>query len=139
MNKLQLLCRLVGSFLNFNIYLSYGYGQSVFSCLTPRSKIMFRQDRQQLFIFREFPGSNHDTETECPEVFLSFRYFFPAQVAIRWPVSAKARLPSKPSPCWICVAESGIVTCLSPGTSVFPCQDHSIGAPYSCFIYLPST
>ena len=91
------------------------------------------------FIFREFPGSNHDAETECPEAFLSFRYVFSAQVAIRRPVSAKARVPSKPSPCWICVAESDTVTCLSQGTSVFPYQYHSIGAPYSYFIYLAST
>ena len=117
-----------------DIYLSYGYGKSVFSCLTPWSEIIFRQDRQQLFIFREFPGSNHDAETECTEDFLSFRYVFSAQVVIRRPVYAKARFPSKPSPCSICVAESDTLTCLSPGTSVFPFQYHSIGAPYSYFI-----
>lgn len=60
-------------------------------------------------------------------------------MGIRRPVSAKARFPSKPSPCWICVAESDKVTCLSPGTSVFPYQYHSIGAPYSNLICLPST
>jgi hypothetical protein len=99
---------------------------------------MFRHDRQQLFIFREFPGSNHDAETKCSEAFLSFHYLFFSQVAIRRPVSAKDRLQFKPSPCWICVAESDSDTCLSPSTSDFPCQYHSIGAPYSYFIYLTS-
>jgi hypothetical protein len=38
---------------------------------------MFRSDRQQLFIFLEFPGSNHDAETEFLKLFLVFVTSFP--------------------------------------------------------------
>jgi hypothetical protein len=72
------------------------------------------------------------------KLFFSFNYFSFPQVAIRRSLSTKNRLQSKPSPWWICVAESDIVTYLSPSTLGFPCQYHFIGAPYTYFVYLTS-
>lgn len=72
--------------------------------------------------FPGVPGFKPRPETECPEAFPSFHYFFSPQVAIRRPVSAKGRLQSKPNPRWICVVQSDTMTSLSRSTSVVPCQ-----------------
>jgi hypothetical protein len=52
-----------------------------------------------------------------------------AQAVRRRPLTAKARVPSRVSPCGICVGQSGTGSGFSPSTSVFPCQFYSTGAP----------
>jgi hypothetical protein len=52
-----------------------------------------------------------------------------AQVVSRRPLTAEAREHSQVGPCGISGEESGVGTGFSPGTSVFPCQFHSIGTP----------
>ena len=49
-----------------------------------------------------------------------------AQAASRRPITAKARVRSRVSPCGIC---GGTGTGFSPSTSVFLCQFHSTGPP----------
>jgi hypothetical protein len=57
-----------------------------------------------------------------------------AQVVSRRPLTAEARVCSRVSQCEVCGAESGTGTAFSQSSSVFPCQYHSTGAPYSCNI-----
>jgi hypothetical protein len=52
-----------------------------------------------------------------------------AEAVSRRPLTAKARVRSRVSPCGICGGQSGTGTGVSPSTSVFPCQFHSTGAP----------
>ena len=58
---------------------------------------------------------------------------FPQQTR---PLTVEARFRSKVSPCEICGGQSDTGTGFSPNTSVFPCQYHSISAPYSSYMLL---
>jgi hypothetical protein len=51
-----------------------------------------------------------------------------AQAVSRRPLTAKARVRCRVSPCEIC-GQSDTGTGFSPSTSVFPCQFHSTGTP----------
>jgi hypothetical protein len=52
-----------------------------------------------------------------------------AQAVSRQPVTAEARVRSRVGQCRIYGGQSGTGTGFSLGTSVFPCQFHSTGAP----------
>jgi hypothetical protein len=52
-----------------------------------------------------------------------------AQAVSRRHLTAEARVRFRVSLCGICGGQSGTETGFSPGTSVFPCQFHSTGAP----------
>jgi hypothetical protein len=52
-----------------------------------------------------------------------------AQAVSRRPLTAKARVRSRVSPCRMCGGQSDTGTGFSLSTSVFPCQFHSTGAP----------
>ena len=51
------------------------------------------------------------------------------QAVSRQPLTAEARVRSRPSPCIICGGQSGTGTGFSSSTSVLPCKFHSTGAP----------
>jgi hypothetical protein len=54
-----------------------------------------------------------------------------AQAVSRWPITAKARVRARVSPCGVCGVQSGTGADFSPSSSVFPCQYHYTIAPYS--------
>jgi hypothetical protein len=54
-----------------------------------------------------------------------------AQAVSRRPLTAEDRVRSRVGPCGICGGQSGTGIGVSPSTSVFPCQFHSITAPSS--------
>jgi hypothetical protein len=59
-----------------------------------------------------------------------------AQASTRWLLTSESRVRSQGVPCEICGGQNGTQTCLSPSSSVHPCQYHSTAAPYSLMYHL---
>jgi hypothetical protein len=54
-----------------------------------------------------------------------------AQAVSRRSPTAEARVRSRVGPCWIYGGQRGTGTGFYPSTTVFPCQFHSTGAPFT--------